>query len=150
MSAQNPFTAAASKTRESVFGQKTLTQSQQSSWKQVFSPFAFGLIGLAIAVALWGFGYKLSLYRRHTTPSSQIPVAKLWIESRNASVVATSRLKAKSHHIPVSQAFPKQIQWLPRLGRAVACILPSCRYGVTYFDFLIPFRSPPPHRSCTA
>lgn len=124
--------------------------SQCPLWRQIFEPHALGLIGLAIAVVLWGGGYKLSLYHRHATPSSRIPVAKLWIESRNASLAATSRLKAKSHLNFVSQVFPVPIQRFPRLGCVVDCILPVCRRGVAYFDFLIPFRSPPPHHFCLA
>lgn len=42
-----------------------------------------GFIALALAVVVWGYGYKLSLY--FTAPDSQdeIPAAKLWIEHRN-------------------------------------------------------------------
>ena len=146
MSALKPFTAAANSTQESVLARRTLARIQQSSWNQVFSPLAAGIIGLVIAVALWGFSYKLSLYHRHQAPSSRIPVAKLWIESRNAFVVAASRLQAKSHPIPHSQAFPEPVQRFPRLGHAVACTLPECRCGVVYFNSLIPSRSPPPYR----
>jgi hypothetical protein len=97
-------------------------------------------------VALWGFGYKLSLYHRHASPSARVLVAKLWIEPRKATVVAASRVKAKSHHIPDSQALSTAFQKLSTLKRAIACILPLSTGGVAHFDFRIPFRSPPLHR----
>jgi len=149
VSARKPFTAAVIGTQESVLARGTRARSPQSLWKQIFRPCALGLIGLAIAVALWGFSYKLSLYHRDTGPSSRISVAKLWIESRNSSVAAAS-LKAQSHVLRISQVLPAPIQRLPRSAGTVACIFPECRHTVAYFDFLIPFRSPPPHRFCLA
>jgi hypothetical protein len=149
VSTPKQFTASASSTRESVLG-RTRVSPLQSSWKQLFSPLAVGLIGLAIAVALWGFGYKLSLYHRHEAPSSRIPVAKLWTEQRSASAVAASRLEANSHLHSVSQAFPAPVQRFPRLDLAVACTLPGCSRGVLYFNPLVPSRSPPPYRFCLA
>lgn len=52
-------------------------------WKKTFKPCTLGFFALALAVVVWGYGYKLSLY--FTTPDSQdqIPAAKLWIEHRN-------------------------------------------------------------------
>jgi hypothetical protein len=146
VSAPKPLTATASSTPGCVLGQRALARIQQSPWRQVFKPLAAGIIGLVIAVALWGFSYKLSLYHRHQTPSSQIPVAKLWIESRNASVLAASRPDVKSHLIHFSQAFPEPVQRFPRLGHAVACPLPECRRGDLVFNSQIPSRSPPPYR----
>jgi hypothetical protein len=145
VSALKPVTATASNTHGSV-GQRTRVKIQQSLWKQKFSPLAVGLLGLVIAVALWGFGYKLSLYHHDQAPSSRVSVAKLWIESRNASVLRASRLEAKSHLHTVSQAFPAPVRQFPRLGPAVVCTLPGCSHGVVYFNSLIPSRSPPPYR----
>ena len=31
-------------------------------WRQISNPLALGLLGLAVAVVVWGYGYKLSLY----------------------------------------------------------------------------------------
>jgi hypothetical protein len=145
LSGRNPSTIAAA-TQESVLKAATQEYSPCLSSKQLFRPCALGLIGLAIAVALWGFGYKLSLYHRHATPLSRVTVAKLWIEPRDTSVAAASSLKSKSHLIPVSQALPVPIQRIPHLSRTITCILPLCTRGVVSFDFLIPFRSPPPYR----
>lgn len=146
MSAPKPSTATAIGTQESFLARRTRTKSPKSLWKQIFRPSALGFIGLAIAVALWGFSYKLSLYDRHTGPSSRISVAKLWIESRNASVVAASGLKVQSHFLRISQVLSAPIQRFPRSVCAVACTLPKRSHTVAYFDFLIPFRSPPAQR----
>jgi len=99
---------------------------------------------------LWAGGYKLSLYHRHPAPSSQVTVAKLWFESRRVFLEAASKLKVKSHFVPGAPAFSIPVQRLPRLGRDIASVPPVRSRNVAYFDFLIPFRSPPPHRFCLA
>src|ERR1019366_6841832 len=109
LSAQSPFTISAMQAR-----------SRCPSWRQVFKPCALGLFGLGIAVALWGFGYKLSLYNRHAAPSSRASVARLWIEPRDASFVATSRLKARSRLIPGPLALSVPIQQFLRIDHAVS------------------------------
>ncbi len=48
---------------------------------------ACGLIGLALAVVLWGTGYKLSLYRPHPSPSVRVGVAKLWVGPQRSACV---------------------------------------------------------------
>ena len=146
MSAQSPFTIIATAARRRIHRVRTQVQYGYPSWRQIFRPCALGIIGLAVAVVLWGFGYKLSLYYRHSAPSSRVPVAKLWIESRDASEAAASRLKVNSHYVSGSPSFSYPIQRLPRLSRAVAYIPPVCTLDLVYFDSLIPFRSPPPHR----
>lgn len=145
MSALKPVTATANGSHGGFFALRMRTPGQQSSWKQVFNPFVLGLIGLSIAVAFWGFGYKLSLYHRHSTHSSQASVAKLWIVRRDARVAAAYGLKDPSRLFHVSRVFRDPTHRLPRPERAVACTLRVCRRGVEYFDFLIPFRSPPAH-----
>jgi hypothetical protein len=59
----------------------------------IVRPLAIGLIGLAIAVVLWGIGYRLSLYRPHPDPSVRMGVAKLWVGSRRAVCVSNARTK---------------------------------------------------------
>jgi len=60
-------------------------------WRQICKVQALQIIGLAIAVFLWGYNYKLSLYCRHPTPASLNSVAKVWLSLRN-----TSEVKAES------------------------------------------------------
>ena len=59
----------------------------------IVRPLAIGLIGLALAVVLWGIGYRLSLYRPHPDPSVRMGVAKLWVGSRKAVCVSNARTK---------------------------------------------------------
>jgi hypothetical protein len=143
LSARSPITVIANAALRRILRIRTQVRCVYPSWRQIFRPCALGIIGLAIAVVLWGAGYKLSLYHRHATPSSVL-VAKLWIESRHAFVTAVSRFK--SHLVPGSQAQSVLIQRLPRLSSAVASILPVWVRDIAYFDFPIPSRSPPPHR----
>jgi hypothetical protein len=113
------------------------------SGKKISRHCTLGLIGLAITVALWGTGYKLSLYRGHAAGSSPFPVARMWTDQRNASIVAACALKAKSHPLPGSEVFSDTLQSAVRLRHAVACSLPVCMRYFSYFNALIPFRSPP-------
>ena len=54
----------------------TICCNNKPRWANV-RPLAIGLVGLALAVVLWGLGYKLSLYRPHPGPSVRMSVAKL-------------------------------------------------------------------------
>ena len=146
MSARNPIPTNEDATRESVLSTRQQAQSQNSSWRQVFRPYACGVVGLAVAVFLWGYGYKLSLYHCHSGSSSPTPVAKLWIEPRTASVAAASRLKTILHLVSGAQAVFVTIQRLPSMCRTVACILPWCERHALFFDLLVPSRAPPPLR----
>jgi hypothetical protein len=120
------------------------------SWKQLVRPFSLGLVGLAITVALSGFGYKLSRYHRHPALPLQATVVKLWIEPPNASITAASRLKDQLHLVSSPQALANSIPSLPWLDRAVRykpCVHRGC---VLSFDLPIPLRSPPPQYPRTA
>jgi hypothetical protein len=59
----------------------------------IVRPLAIGLIGLAVAVVLWGIGYRLSLYRPHPDPSVRMGVARLWVGSRKAACVSNAHTK---------------------------------------------------------
>ena len=52
------------------------------AWKQTFTPCALGLLGLAIAVALFSYGYKASLLEPLGHPAAPFPVAKALVEHR--------------------------------------------------------------------
>ena len=52
-------------------------------WRQFSNPLALSLLGLALAVTLSGYGYRLSQYRALCDDSApRVPVVKLWIEHR--------------------------------------------------------------------
>jgi hypothetical protein len=52
-----------------------------------------GLLGLMVAIVLWGTAYKLSLYHPNPAPSARTQVAKLWLESRVSYVVPLREIK---------------------------------------------------------
>ena len=69
--------------------------ARHPAWHSLFRPVSILLIGLALAVFLWGLGYKLSLYHPHRNHPGQTSVAKLWIgpvqgkqRASNAKVMA--------------------------------------------------------------
>ena len=111
-------------------------------WSRIYRPHFLGFSGLALAVALWGFGYKLSLYHPHPAPSLRTIVAKLWIEPPNASIDAVRRLRNQSNVAASPQALCASIRY-PRLERAVVSVFPSKGCGVQSSSFPTPLRSPP-------
>ena len=128
--------------------QSTSTQKRclYLPWKQLLKPFPLALFGLAIAVTLWGYGYKLSLYRPHPAPSSLASVAKMWDGPRNPSKAAASNPKTRSHLIPGSLALLAPSQPLLHASGTVALVFPVRTSSVKYLNSLIPSRSPPPYR----
>jgi hypothetical protein len=144
LSVRKPITITASAPRRPLLRLGARTLSCFPAWRQVSVPCALGIVGLALAVVLWGYGYKLSLYHRDAASSARIPVAKLWLGPRGASVAAASGLKPISHLAPGSQAFCVCTQRPPNLSRAIGCILPLCERRVVFLDLLIPSRAPPP------
>jgi hypothetical protein len=84
-----------------------------------FGPFALSLIGLAIAVALWGYSYRVSRYS--VAPPSKTFVAKLWVENRLA--IAAERVKARNSVKQFgagADAVPISAILMPAPGRAAA------------------------------
>jgi len=152
LSARGSLTTAAIQAYNNAPGKRigVVRSTQWSASRLVMRPQLLVLFGLLIAVVLWGEGYKLSLYFIQTAPSSRIPVAKLWIECRNASVTAASRCKSKPNLLSVLQPLQAIVQ-LPRCRSFNApFMIPVCRCGIAYFDFHIPSRSPPPRRFLAA
>jgi hypothetical protein len=107
----------------------------------VFRPWVLGIAALAMAVALWGYGYKLSLYRQ-PDQAACLPVAKLWIDHRNPVEVAVATVRSPAV-FPVCIAVP--------VAAAPACfaegngvvLRPAETRGVATLGALTPFRSPP-------
>jgi hypothetical protein len=62
-------------------------------------PMSVFLIALAVAVALWGFAYKLSLYGQPQNHASQASVAKMWLgPERHLGLIASGT--NKFHSLP--------------------------------------------------
>jgi hypothetical protein len=68
-------------------------------WRCVVRPFSLGLVGLAIAVFLWGLAYKLSLYHSPQNNGGRTIVAKMWVGPRQNLVAPKSE---KSSERPTS------------------------------------------------
>jgi hypothetical protein len=111
--------------------------------KRVFRPCALGFIGLAIAVALWGFGYKLSRYTLHPDSLTRTSVAKLWDKHQDAGQVIASKLNAEAQLRLKLYAVLTSLQNAPEPD-PVAFRAPDDVENVpSSFRSLIPFRSPP-------
>jgi hypothetical protein len=70
------------------------------SWGYILQPLNLSLIGLAVAVTLWGFAYKLSLYQPDETHASRSSVAKLWFGPKTG--LATTRKRDLSRPYPIA------------------------------------------------
>lgn len=140
MPSLSPIPTNASTTNPCVLGTVPLMQPLATAPKRSSGPYAFGIVGLAIAVLLWGYGCKLSLY--HATRSS-VPIAKLWIEPRGVSVVLASQLGRVLHLLSGEQTAFVTLDRLPGLCRTSACIRPVCQRLTLLFGFLVPSRAPP-------
>ncbi len=70
------------------------------------NPLTFCLLGLALAVFLWGLEYKVSLYHPHAKHSARMAVAKLWVGPRKPVSARNSRIKWHTPPAPASQLLP--------------------------------------------
>ena len=107
----------------------------------MFRPYFLEFSGLALAVALWGFGYKLSRYR-HPAPAQRAIVAKLWVEPPNASILAVQKLKDQSNFTAYLQLLHSSIEQ-PSLDNVYVYVGPVKVGGLQAFDFPAQLRSPP-------
>lgn len=112
--------------------------ARRSRWKTLLRPGTFGL--LAIAVFLWGYGYKLSLYHPHRSPDARASVAKLWIESKSAGAL---HVPARPYAIGAAHADEASTGHaaLQDLGRTA--LPPTPRSRGTILETLLPSRAPP-------
>lgn len=101
-------------------------------------PLALGLIGLAIAVALWGFGYKLSRY--NPSLSSRASFAKLWDKHHVAQVASGAKATAQSLK-PGSALI--LVHYTPPLRPEAFCHRHECNRLSALIHSVIPLRSPP-------
>jgi hypothetical protein len=73
-------------------------------------PLAVSLLGLALAVVLWGLEYKLSLYHPHANNSARVRVAKLWVGPKRAAVAQS--VYARSTAQPTPELYLSTIGYL--------------------------------------
>lgn len=133
-------------TKRSAIRLRMLVLDRRISWRHRLRPGAYGVIGLATAIVLWGVGYRLSRYHSKAIPSP-VPIVRLWIETRHASVTAALGFKVRSHVAPEPQpAFVTRHQ-LPNPDRAVAFVLCRRQHDAAQFNSATRSRAPPPARS---
>lgn len=107
---------------------------------------AFGFVALALAVVLWGSGYRLSLYNSPAHKSlPRVPVAKLWIEHRYGFVhhLNVPVVKARIYAQPGASAL---IAYSVRISlRHLLATVPFTARprAIPLFHAAIPLRSPP-------
>jgi hypothetical protein len=63
-------------------------------------PLTVSLLGLALAVVLWGLEYKLSLYHPHANNSARVRVAKLWVGPKRAAVAQSFYTRSTARPTP--------------------------------------------------
>jgi hypothetical protein len=106
-------------------------------------PDTLGVIGLALAIALWAFGLRLSGYQLHPSSTGRTAAAKMCVEPRNSSLAAAARLKANVHLIGGALALCASPQDLPRIESGFVCLPPEPPQRPASFSPLLPARSPP-------
>jgi hypothetical protein len=72
----------------------TMGLRKRSQWRNLLRLPALALVGLAVAIVLWGLAYKLSLYQPHPTPSERASVAKVCTGPRSTASVSAVRVRA--------------------------------------------------------
>jgi hypothetical protein len=142
VSDQSPLTNAASVAETRVIRMKAQAGNRFFT-RSNFKPKALALAGLAVAIALWALGYRLSTYQLHPGSTGQTAAAKLCVEPRNASFAAVSPLKAGAHRVTGLPAILTSVRPIAAIASGFICVPLERVHRPATFDFLIPFRSPP-------
>jgi len=122
-------------------------ESSEPRLRRILRPLNLGLIGLAAAVAIWGFAYKLSLYQPHSSHSAQTNVVKMWLGPERT--LLTARGRPKSHLLPtgtLDSALKLQIKTPADTCRSLWTLSIDATAGRTPFTRSLP-RSPPAEAS---
>lgn len=116
---------------------------------QFFDPLALGLLGLALAVALWSFGSRLSLYSSSDPSVPHVPKARLWAEQRvgmdSLTHHATARRLKARVYVNSSGVFAPLAadpKFFLRVTQSLRSVMGRPR-SIPFFHSAIPLRSPP-------
>jgi len=145
MSAGNELSMMSCTCRESTSllacGQVT---SQWWISRRLFRPWALAFIGLAISVALWGFGYKLSRYNPHQDAASRALFAKMWDKHQDVAQVAATTKATAQQHLQLELHAVLLIHRQPPTGIERAFFYPDTYKRIpALFCSVVPLRSPP-------
>ena len=119
------------------------TRKQTHILKSASRPWTLGLVGLAITVALWGYGYKISRYNPHLDAASRASFAKLWDKHQDASQILASKGSDNAHHCLGLLALLTAVE---ESIKPVVILVPDGQNDnglPASFTASIPFRSPP-------
>jgi hypothetical protein len=109
----------------------------------LFRPCVLGFLGLALAVALCGFAYKISLYQPNSGMRSN--VVKLWDKRQqaqaNQNAVNNPTITPDQTHLPAHR-FPDPWQY-SRAAIAYLAAPPPISLVAACAESHLPFRSPP-------
>jgi hypothetical protein len=142
--ARNPIAIAASAPDQRTIRRESRSGCLSYTCKQIHRPYSLGLIGLTIAITLWGFGYRLSSYEFNQASAVRAAAAKPCIDPRNSALVADFRLNAAIQPIAASPAAAAALPQIPTPRRVVAQPLPERAPRPLLLRSSLPLRSPPP------
>ena len=106
-------------------------------------PCVLGFFALALAVAAWGFGYKISLYQPQSGARSI--VAKLWdkqlsTQTKETSVTTAKVIPGQSH---ITEVVAPDLRLCPSAASAFLAAPPRISLSIVSVEYHLPFRSPP-------
>jgi hypothetical protein len=104
---------------------------------------AFGLIALALAVAVSGFGNRLARYSTHPERASRASITKLWDKQQCVVHVAGAKLKARLDRALTLHAVASPQQSFCALRMVAFIPVHNDPALVASFPSLNPFRGPP-------
>ena len=115
------------------------------SGRSIRNRCAAACIGLAIAVALWGFGYRLSRYDLHPNATTRASVAKLWDKHQDLTEASPKAGAADRTDVrlPAQTAFPA-FSFAGEPQKAPFCPAEThLRLPIPILSSPVPLRSPP-------
>ncbi len=116
-----------------------------ASSPSLFRPWAVALIGLAIAVALWGYGYKISRYNSYPDPTYRASFSKLWDKHQDVTQLdAAARPPARPPHLQLAVYAALLLHFKNSVPDRHAFVPPyDCPRTQAYLQPVVPLRSPP-------
>ena len=111
---------------------------------KVSKAWAFGLMALALAVALWGFGYKLSRFNLDSGVSWRTSFAKLWDKhSDSPEIGKTAKVTTQPRFQRERCAILAFHQETPKHQYELLCHSIECKPIPPRSPSAFPLRSPP-------
>lgn len=112
------------------------------AWRRFLQPSTLSVFGLALAVTLWGFNYKLSLYQPHRDTAARTVVAKLWVDQRHATSAADVQQRTKTQRYGSSDTIRTPLHSVVPI-QVPALAAPAHTGPAWFLRSLVPLRSPP-------